>query len=54
MPGRVLIVAPQITPESLRGDIADGARAEGLEAESLARAASENACGPDCRLGTFG
>jgi len=44
MPGRVLIVAPQITPESLPWrSIADGARAEGLEAEWLAPVASENA-----------
>src|SRR6187401_1586117 len=44
MPGRVLIVAPQITPESLPWRfIADGARAEGLEAEWLAPAATENA-----------
>ena len=44
MPGRVLIVAPQIEPESLRWrSIADGARAEGLEAEWLAPVASENA-----------
>jgi len=44
MPGRVLIVAPQITPESLPWRfIADGARAEGLEAEWLAPGASENA-----------
>ena len=44
MPGRVLIVAPQIEPESLRWrSIADGARAEGLEAEWLAPVATENA-----------
>ena len=44
MPGRVVIVAPQITPESLPWRfIADGARAEGLEAEWLAPAATENA-----------
>ena len=44
MPGRVLIVAPQIAPESLPWQlIADAARAEGLEAEWLAPVASENA-----------
>ena len=44
MPGRVLIVAPQIAPESLPWRlIADAARTEGLEAEWLAPAASENA-----------
>jgi len=44
MPGRVLIVAPQIASESLPWRlIADGARAEGLEAEWLAPGASENA-----------
>ena len=44
MPGRVLIVAPQIAPESLPWRlIADAAHAEGLEAEWLAPAASENA-----------
>jgi len=44
MPGRVLIVAPQIASESLPWRlIADGARAEGLEAEWLAPVASENA-----------
>jgi hypothetical protein len=44
MPGRVLIVAPQIAPESLPWrSIADAARAEGLEAEWLAPIASENA-----------
>src|SRR6187551_956366 len=44
MPGRVLIVAPQIAPESLPWRlIADAARAEGLEAEWLAPVASENA-----------
>jgi TIR domain len=44
MPGRVLIVAPQIASESLPWrSIADAARAEGLEAEWLAPVASENA-----------
>jgi hypothetical protein len=44
MPGRVLIVAPQIAPESLPWrSIADAARAEGLDAEWLAPVASENA-----------
>src|SRR6187397_850206 len=44
MPGRVLIVAPQIAPESLPWRlIADAARAEGLDAEWLVPIASENA-----------
>ena len=44
MPGRVLIVAPQIASESLPWRlIADAARAEGLEAEWLAPVATENA-----------
>jgi len=44
MAGRVLIVAPQIAPESLPWRfVADAARAEGLEAEWLAPVASENA-----------
>ena len=44
MPGRVLIVAPQIAPESLPWRmIADAARAEGIDAEWLAPVASENA-----------
>jgi len=44
MPGRVLIVAPQIAPESLPWrSIAEGARAGGLEAEWLEPVASENA-----------
>jgi hypothetical protein len=43
MPGRVLIVAPEIAPESLPWrSIAEAARAEGLEAEWLAPVASEN------------
>jgi len=44
MPGRVLIVAPQIAPESLPWrSIAEAARTGGLEAEWLAPVASENA-----------
>lgn len=44
MPGRVLIVAPQIAPESLPWrSVADAARAERLEAEWLSPVASENA-----------
>ena len=44
MPGRVLIVAPQIAPESLPWRaIAEAARAEGIEAEWLRPMASENA-----------
>jgi hypothetical protein len=44
MPGRLLIVAPQIAPESLPWRlIADAARAEGIDAEWLAPVASENA-----------
>src|SRR3954454_23174963 len=44
MPGRVLIVAPQLAPESLPWRlIAEAARAEGLDAEWLAPVASENA-----------
>jgi len=44
MPGRVLIVAPQIAPESLPWrSVADAARAEGLEADWLSPVASENA-----------
>jgi len=56
MPGRVLIVAPQIAPESLPWRVvADAARAEGLDAEWLAPVASENAlrtrlAGGDVRL----
>jgi len=44
MPGRVLIVAPQIAPDSLPWrSIADAARGEGIDAEWLAPVASENA-----------
>jgi len=46
MPGRVLIVAPQIAPESLPWRlIADAARAEGLEAHARA---------VECRLEALG